>query len=178
MFLLVRIVIEGIFVKPQQWPTPSESIAIYCVRKLVSCVTHLQSCAKVDILNKKKKLRTVAKIKTQDYKNRRLQNLSTIVTPPLNTATTLFNEHRSQRPLTALLTDKTYSPRFAWSLSQVITWFATDRNVQRKKSTLVISCGTVKKFTLQLRYNKLFRFFHAKNFKQQFVSYSLSLKVF
>ena len=25
-----------IFVKPQQWPTPSESIAIYCVRKLVS----------------------------------------------------------------------------------------------------------------------------------------------
>ena len=38
----------AIFVKPQQWPTPSESIAIYCVRKLVSCVTHLQSCAKVD----------------------------------------------------------------------------------------------------------------------------------
>jgi len=24
--------------------------------------------------------------------------LSTIVTPPLNTTTTLFNEHRSQRP--------------------------------------------------------------------------------
>ena len=46
----------------------SESIAIYCVKKLVSCVTHLQSCAKVDIWNKKKKLRTVAKIKTQDYK--------------------------------------------------------------------------------------------------------------
>jgi len=41
----------------------------YCIRKLVSCVTHLQSCAKVDIWNKKKKLRTVAKIKTQDYKN-------------------------------------------------------------------------------------------------------------
>ena len=34
------------FVKPHQWPTPSESIAIYCVRKLVSCVTNLQSCAK------------------------------------------------------------------------------------------------------------------------------------
>jgi len=48
------------FVKPQQWPTPSESIAIYCVRKLVSCITHLQSCANVDIWNKKKKLRTVA----------------------------------------------------------------------------------------------------------------------
>jgi len=61
--------VYAIFVKPQQWPTPSESIAIYCVRKLVSCVTHLQSCAKVDIWNKKKKLRTVAKIKTQDYKN-------------------------------------------------------------------------------------------------------------
>ena len=88
-----------IFVKPQQWPTPSESIAIYCVRKLVSCVTHLQSCAKVDIWNKNKKLRTVAKIKTQDYKIWRLQNLSTILTPPLNTVTTLFNEPRSQRPL-------------------------------------------------------------------------------
>ena len=46
---------SAIFVKPQQWPTPSESIAIYCVRKLVSCITHLQSCAKVDIWNKKKK---------------------------------------------------------------------------------------------------------------------------
>ena len=33
---------SAIFVKPQQWPTPSESIAIYCVRKLVSCVTHLR----------------------------------------------------------------------------------------------------------------------------------------
>jgi len=89
---------EAIFVKPQQWPTPSESIAIFCVRKLFSCVTHLQSCAKVNIRMKKKKLHTVAKIKTQDYKNWRLQNLSTIATPPLNTATTLFNEHRSQRP--------------------------------------------------------------------------------
>ena len=58
---------SSIFVKPHQWPTPSESIAIYCVRKLVSCVAHLQSCAKVDIWNKKKKLRTVAKIKTQNY---------------------------------------------------------------------------------------------------------------
>jgi len=36
--------------------------------------------------------------------------------------------------------------------------------------TLVSSGSTVKKFTLQLRYNKLFSFFHAKNFKQQFVS--------
>ena len=89
---------QPIFIKPQQWPTPSEFIAIYCVRKLVSCVTHLKSCAIVDIWNKRKKLHTVAKIKTQDYKNWRLQNLSTIVTPLLNTATILFNEHRSQRP--------------------------------------------------------------------------------
>ena len=89
---------SAIFVKPQQWPTPSESIAIYCVRKLVSCVTHLKSCAKVDIWNKKKKLRTVVKIQIQDYKNGRWQKLSTITTPPQNTATTLFNEHRSQRP--------------------------------------------------------------------------------
>jgi len=56
-------VCEAFFVKPQQWPTSTESIAIYCVRKLVSCVTHLQFCAKVDIWNKKKKLHTVAKIK-------------------------------------------------------------------------------------------------------------------
>ena len=34
---------SAIFVKWQQWPTPSESVAIYCVRKLVSCITHLQS---------------------------------------------------------------------------------------------------------------------------------------
>jgi len=81
---------SAIFVKPQQWPTPSDS-----------CVTHLQSCAKVDIWNKKKILRTVAKIKTQDYKIWRLQNFNTIATPPLNTATTLFNEHRSQRPFGA-----------------------------------------------------------------------------
>ena len=50
-------------------------------------------------MKQKKKLRTVAKIKTQDYKNWRLQKFFTIVTPPLNTATTLLNEHRSQRPL-------------------------------------------------------------------------------
>jgi len=65
---------SAIIAKPQQWPTPSESIANYCVRKLVSCVTHLQSCAKDDIWNKKKKLRTVAKsklkiTKIEDYKN-------------------------------------------------------------------------------------------------------------
>jgi len=72
-----------------------------------------------------------------------------------------FNEQRSQRPFSALLIDKTYSPRLAWFLSQAITWFATDRNVQRKKFSmpiLVSSGGKVKKFTLQLRYNKLFSF--------------------
>ena len=119
---------------PQQWPTPSESIAIYCVRKLVSCITHLQSCAKVDIWNKKKKLRTVAKIKPQGYKNWRLPKFSTNVTPPLNTATTLFNEPRSQRPF-GTSDWQNYSSRLAWLLSQAITWFATDRNVQRKKSS-------------------------------------------
>ena len=94
----------------------------------------------------------------------KIQTLSTIVTPPLNTATNLFNEP-DRNGHSALLTDKTYSPRLAWSLSQAITWFATDRNVQWKKSsmpTIVSSGGTVKwsnsvkKFTLQLRYNKLF----------------------
>ena len=99
-----------LFVKPQQWPTPSESIAIYCVRKLVSCITHLQSCAKVDIWNKKKKVRTVAKIKTQGYKIWRLPKFSTNVTLPLNTATTLFNEPRSQRQFPYAIN----CDRFAW----------------------------------------------------------------
>jgi len=60
----------GIIVNTQQWPTPSESIAIYCVRKLVSCVLHIFSPAqKSTFETKRKNLRTVAKIKTQDYKN-------------------------------------------------------------------------------------------------------------
>ena len=96
---------SAIFVKPQQWPTPSESIAIYCVRKLVSCITHLESCAKVDIWNKKKKLRTVAKIKTQGYKNWRLPKFSTNVTPHWTQL-----QHCSTNPdrngHSALLTDK------------------------------------------------------------------------
>ena len=125
---------KAIFVKPQQWPTPSESIAIYCVRKLVSCITHLQSCAKVDIWNKKKKLHTVAKIKPQGYKNWRLPKFSTTITPPLNTATTLFNKPRSQRPF-GTSDWQNYSSRLAWLLSQAVTRFATDRNVQRKKSS-------------------------------------------
>jgi len=135
-WLLVKCnrAIPAIFVKPQQWPTPSESIAIYCVRKLVSCITHLQSCAKVDIWNKKKKLRTVAKIKPQGYKNCRLPKFSANVTPPLYTATTLFNEPRSQRPF-GTSDWQNYSSRLAWLLSQAVTWFATDCNVQRKKSS-------------------------------------------
>ena len=34
---------KAVMVKSQLWPTPSESIAIYCARKLGSCVTRLQS---------------------------------------------------------------------------------------------------------------------------------------
>ena len=64
---------SALFVKPQQWPTPSESIAIYCVRKLVSCYTS-SVLRKSRHMKQKKKLRTVAKIKTQDYKILRLQN--------------------------------------------------------------------------------------------------------
>ena len=108
---------SAIFVQPQQWPTPSESIAIYCVRKLVSCITHLQSCAKVDIWNKKKRLRTVAKIKPQGYKTWRLPKFSTSVTLPLNTATALFNEPRSQRP-SGTSDWQNYSSRLAWLSSQ------------------------------------------------------------
>ena len=77
---------SAIIVKSQQWPPASESIAIYCVRKLVSCVTHLQSCAKVDIWNKKKNYVLLLR------PNSRLQKSNTIATPPLNTATQLFNE--------------------------------------------------------------------------------------
>jgi len=64
-----------------------------------------------------------------------------------------------------LLIDKTFSPRLVWFLSQTITWLATDRNVQWKKSgmpTLVSSGGTVKwsnsvkKLTLQCRHAKVF----------------------
>ena len=41
-------------------------------------------------------------------------------------------------------------------LSQAITWFATDRNVQRRKSgTPTERVIWLKRFTLQLRYNKL-----------------------
>jgi len=47
---------SAMLVKPQQWPTPSESIAIYCLRKLVSCITHLQSCAKSRLMKQKKKI--------------------------------------------------------------------------------------------------------------------------
>jgi len=95
---------------------------------------YLQSCAKVDIWNKKKKLRTVAKIKPQGYKNCRLPKFSANVTPPLYTATTLFNEPRSQRPF-GTSDWQNYSSRLAWLLSQAVTWFATDCNVQRKKSS-------------------------------------------
>jgi len=38
--------------------------------------------------------------------------------------------------------------------------------------------NSVKKFTLQLRHNKLFSFSMLKNFKQQFVSHCLSLKAY
>ena len=125
---------SAMFVKPQQWPTPSESIAIYCVRKLVSCITHLQSCAKVDIWNKKKKLRTVAKIKTQNYKIWRLPKFSTIAAPPLNTATTLFNEPRSQRPFGT-------SDRLTTHL----------QNITSKSDTCKISQTTLAKYHIEIR---------------------------
>ena len=67
--------VYAIFVKPQQWPTPSESIAIYCVRELVSCVLHFFSPAQKSTYETKRKnyallLRSKLKIaKIEDYKN-------------------------------------------------------------------------------------------------------------
>jgi len=46
---------SAIIVKPQQWPTPSESIAIYCVRKLASCVLHIFSSARKSTNETKRK---------------------------------------------------------------------------------------------------------------------------
>ena len=98
---------SAMFLKPHQWPTPSESIAIYCVRKLDSCIAHLQSCSKFDIWKKRKNyallLRSKLKItKIEDYKNflqkfkvakiEDYKNLAQLQHLPLNTATTLFNE--------------------------------------------------------------------------------------
>jgi len=89
---------SALFVKPQV--THTKRIDRNLLREKTSFVCYTSSVLrKSRHMRQKKKLRTVAKIKTQDYKNWRLQNLFTIVTPPLNTATTLFNEHRSQRPL-------------------------------------------------------------------------------
>ena len=47
---LSTIVYTAMFVTPHQWPTPSESIAIFCVRKLVSCVTHLSVLIQIILL--------------------------------------------------------------------------------------------------------------------------------
>jgi len=90
-------------------------------------VLHIFSPAHKSTYETKRKLRTAAKIKTQDYK------IEPIRTPPLNTATKLFNKPDRKWPFGTLI-DKKYLRDFAWFLSQAITWFATDRNVQWKKS--------------------------------------------
>ena len=59
------------------------------LRKETSFVCYTSSVLrKSRHMKQKEKLRTVAKIKTQDYKNWRLQNLSTIATPQLHNCTT------------------------------------------------------------------------------------------
>ena len=80
---------SAIIVKSQKWPTPSESIAIYCVRKLVSCVTHFQSRAKVDISNKKKNYVQLL------WSKLKITKLRPIRTPPLNIATKTVKQTRS-----------------------------------------------------------------------------------
>jgi len=101
------------------------------------------------VLRESRRMKQKEKI-THCYKdqNSRLQKLSMIITiSPLNTATTLFNEP-DRNGHSALLIDKKYFPRLAWFLSQMIMWLTTDRNVQRKKSSMptqVSSGGNVKR---------------------------------
>ena len=137
------------------------------LRKETSFVCYTSSVLrKSGHTKQKKKLRTVAKITTQDYKNWRLQNFFTIVTPPLSTATTLFNEHRSQRPLGTSDWQNILSAFRVVSVSgDHVVCNRPQRAVEKSqasKPTLVSSGGAVKKFTLQLRYNKLFSFFMLK----------------
>ena len=157
---------SAIFVKPQQWPTPSESIAIYCVRKLVSW-KHIFNPAQKSTYETKKKLRTVAKTKIQKYKNWRLPNFSTIAVLPLNTATTLLNEPRSQRPFrhfcltkNTLRVSRGLCRRRARGLQQK-TVTCSGKSLACQLKVKVSSGGkvkwikSVKKFTFQLRCSKL-----------------------
>ena len=94
-------------------------------------------CYTSSVLRESRRMKQKEKI-THCYKdqNSRLQKLSMIITiSPLNTATTLFNEP-DRNGHSALLIDKKYFPRLAWFLSQMIMWLTTDRNVQRKKSSM------------------------------------------
>jgi len=68
------------------------------------------------------------------------------------------------------------------SQDELNTWFTTDRNVQWRKAsrpTQVSFGGEVKwsnlgkKVYITVAIQKTIQFFHAKNFKQQFVSHSL-----
>ena len=59
---------SAIIVKSQQWPTPRESLAIY-LRKETSLVCYTSAVLHTSRqMKQKEKLRTAAKIKTQDYK--------------------------------------------------------------------------------------------------------------
>ena len=124
LFLLQKCYLSKIIVKSRQWPTPRESIAIYWVKEIVSCVINRRYCAKEDIQTNRKT--TVAKIKIQDFK------LGPIRTPPLNTAAKLLNKPELQ-PAIQHTDWQTFLRIFAWFLSQTITWFTTDRNRQWKK---------------------------------------------
>jgi len=54
LFLLQKCYLSKIIVKSRQWPTPRESIAIYCVKEIVSCVVNRRYCAKEDIQTNRK----------------------------------------------------------------------------------------------------------------------------
>ena len=102
------------FVKPHQRPTPSEPTAIHCVRKLVSCVTHPQSRAKVDTWNKKEKPTHCCqdqnskplKLKTTKtfFKNPRLLKLKTTKIQHNRNPSTKHSHNTAQRTQTATAT--------------------------------------------------------------------------
>ena len=90
LFLLQTCDLSKIIVKSQQWPTPSESIAIYCVKETGFVCFTSSVLRKVRHTNKEKNYVLLLKPKLKFVK------LSPNRTPPLNTATKLLNKPESQ----------------------------------------------------------------------------------
>ena len=159
------------FVGPHRWPAPGESVAICCVGRLVSCVTHLRSCAGVGMWSKREEFTRCCwdqgskllklKIARVFCKNLGLLKLKIAGVWHSCGPSTEHGCNTVQRARIAAaigrcfwLTKRTH--RF-WRgfLSRAVAWFATDRSVQRRKS------GT-----------------QLKNFEKQGMTYELLLGIF